>query len=188
MTTQQVIAMTGVYSVVLAVVVYFTRPTARRLAGAVAGGAAVGVMALGAIRLGESLDLWRVPFASTPGFLPLLYLALAVSCVPIYLVTWRVARRFGRRGLAVFLAAVAVVGPIRDYRVAATYPEWMVIAPGVAPVFGIAVTYVGVVGLGHAVMRLVVGPARGSRLARWPWEAEPSAAADPARDIGSGSS
>jgi len=30
--------------------------------------------------------------------------------------------------------------------------------------------YVGGFAAGHGVMRLVAGPARGSRLARWPWE------------------
>jgi len=44
----------------------------------------------------------------------------------------------------------------------------MVFAQGVAPILADAATYVAIVALGHAVMRFVSGPARGSRLARQP--------------------
>ena len=88
----------------------------------------------------------------------------------IYLITWRVARRFGWRGLAVFIGAVVVIGPPRDYLIAAMFPEWMVFAPGVAPVLADAATYVCMVALGYAAMRLVAGPAR-DRLAGRSWEA-----------------
>ncbi len=55
MTTQQLIVGTVVYSVALAVVVYLTRPTGRRFAGALAGAAFVGGLALRAlIPLGEA--------------------------------------------------------------------------------------------------------------------------------------
>jgi hypothetical protein len=163
MTTQQIIAMTCAYSVALAAAIYFTRATSRRVMGALAGGAAVGCMGLGAITLGEALGLWRVPLPSTPGLLALFYLGFVISCSPFYLITWRVAVRFGWRGLAVCLIVAAVIGPPRDYLIAAKYPEWMVFAPGVAPVFADAATYVGMVALGHAVMRLVAGPARAAR-------------------------
>lgn len=80
------------------------------------------------------------------------------------------ARRFGWRGLAVFLSAVAILGPPRDYLVAAKFPEWIVFAPGLAPVLAVSATYVTMVALGHGVMRLVAGPAGGDRLVRRPWE------------------
>lgn len=160
--------MTGAYSLALVAVVYFTRATSRRVVGALAGGATGGLIGLGTIALCEAIGWWRVPFASTPYFLLLLYLGLAISCSPIYLITWRLARRFGWRGLAVSLGAVAVIGPPRDYLIAAKYPEWMVFAPGVAPILADAATYVGIVALGHAVMRIVAGPAREDRFARRP--------------------
>jgi hypothetical protein len=160
MTTQQIIVVLFAYSIALAAAVYFTRPTWRRAAGAVAGGAAAGWVLLGAIALGNAQGWWRVPIPATPGALALFYLAGAISCSPIYLITWRVALRFGWRGLAVCLIFAAIIGPPRDYLIAAMYPEWMVFAPGVAPVFADAATYFGFVGLGHAVMRLVAGPAR----------------------------
>ena len=168
MTTQELLLMTGLYLAALVAVTYFTRATARRVAGALVGGAAAALMALRVIALCEALGWWRVPFASTSYFLPLLYLGLAISLTPIYLVTWRLARRFGWRGLAVFVGIVAVVGPPRDYLYAATFPRWMVFSPGIAPILADSATYVGAVVVGHAVMRLVAGPARADRLAREP--------------------
>jgi hypothetical protein len=171
MTPLQIIVVTCAYLVELVAVVYFTRATTRRILGAFVGGAAVGCFGMGAIVLGNASGLWRVPITWTPYFLTLFYLGLAISFSPIYLITWRVARRFGWRGLAVFIGAVAVIGPPRDYLIAATFPEWMVFAPGVAPIVADAATYVGIVALGHAVMRLIAGPAREDRLARRPWTA-----------------
>ena len=166
MTTQQILLMDCLYLAFLGAVIYFTRATARRIAGALAGGAAAGLLALGAIALGEAQGWWRVPSGSTPYFRLQLYLGLAISMAPTYLIIWRVARRFGWRGLAVFVGIVAVIGPPRDYWYATTFPKWMVFAPGIAPILADSVTYVGVVVVGHAVMRLVAGPARADRLAR----------------------
>src|SRR5262245_28342309 len=107
----------------------------------------------------------------------LLVLATTVSTVPIFLVTWRIARRFGWRGPAVIFAAAAVIGPPREFAVEARFLEWITYTPGVATVLAIAAVYVGGFAAGHGVMRLLAGPARGSRLARWSWEAaEPGTA------------
>jgi len=51
------------------------------------------------------------------------------------------------------------------------FPKWMVFAPGVAPILADGATYAGMVVLGHAVMRLIAGPASDDRLARLPREA-----------------
>ena len=40
----------------------------------------------------------------------------------------------------------------------------MVFAPGVAPIIADAATYVGIVAIGHVMMRLVAGPSREDRL------------------------
>ena len=166
MTTLQVLIWTSAYLIELVAVVYFTRANTRRVMGALVGGAAAGLFGMGAIALFQGLGLWRIPFASTLYFLPLFYLGLSISLTPIYLVTWRLARRFGLRGLAVFVSIVAVIGPPRDYLIAATFPKSMVFASGIAPVLADAGTYVGMVVLGHAAMRLIAGPAREDRLAR----------------------
>jgi hypothetical protein len=169
MTTQQVVWMTLAYLVAFVAVAYFTRATRRRVLGALLGGAVVGAMLLGVIELGNALQWWRVPLGSRPSFPALLYVGGAISCSPIYLVTWRVARRYGGRGLAVCLLMAAIFGPPRDYLFAAIYPEWIVFAPGVTPVLAVSATYVALVALGHGVMRLAAGPARLDSLAARPW-------------------
>lgn len=157
--TQPLVLLTGAYFVELLAIIYFTRATARRVVGALAGGVSVAVMALGMIAFCQAVGWWRIPFASTPSMVALLGVGLVISCSPIYLVTWRIARRFRWRGLAVLLGVVTVIGPPRDYLIAAKYPEWMVFSPGVAPILADAVAYVGIVVVGHAVMCLVAGPA-----------------------------
>jgi hypothetical protein len=168
MTPPQIILWTSAYLILLVAVVYFTRATTRRVVGALAGGAVAAWAGIGAIALSESLGWWWVPYAPTTYFLALFYFGLSISLTPIYLVTWRLARRFGWRGLAVFIGIVAVIGPPRDYLYAAMFPKWMVFAPGVAPILADGATYAGIVIVGHAVMRLVAGPAREDRLARHP--------------------
>ena len=158
--------MTGLYLAALVVVTYFTRATPRRVLGALAGGAAASLMALAVIALCQDLGWWRLPFVSTTYWVIALYVGLAISLTPIYLVTWRLARRFGWRGLAVFVGIVAVIGPPRDYLYAATFPKWMVFAPGLVPILADAATYVGIVVVGHAVMCLIAGLASQDGLAR----------------------
>jgi hypothetical protein len=170
-TTQQLHLFNGLYLALLVVVAFFTRATLRRVAGALAGGAAVGVAALGVVVLGERAGWWHMVIAWEPYFLTLLLVDFAVSCAAIHLVNWRIARRFGWRGLAVVVAVFVVLGPVRDYQYMARFPEWGAYAPGVAPVLAISATYALIVLLGQPVMRLVAGPARGSPLARRPWEA-----------------
>jgi hypothetical protein len=171
MTTQQLIWMTCGYSVAFVAVAYFARATACRAFEALVGGAVAGGLFFGMQFLGMTIGWWRDLLPSAPALLALLYVSTAISLAPIYLVTWRVARRFGRGGLAMCLIAAAVIGPPRDYLIAAVRPEWIVFAPGPAPVLAVSATYVGVVALGHAVMRWIAGPAARDWLARLPQEA-----------------
>ena len=138
-------------------VAHMTRARVRRIAGALCGGAVCGVAALLAIALGETQGWWRVPKVGSLYFRLLLWLGSSVSCTPAYLITWRVARRFGGRGLAMFALAAAVIGPPRDYQVAAMFPDWIALSPGIAPVLAVATFYALMVVVGHAVMRTVSG-------------------------------
>jgi hypothetical protein len=177
MTTLQFHLFNCFYLAVLVAVAFFTRATARRIAGALAGGATFGVVALGIIAIGEEVGWWHMAITREPYFVTLLLVGFAL-CAFIYLITWRIARRFGWRGLAVVVVVAAVIGPPRDYWYMARFPEWGAYGPGIAPVLAIAATYATMVLLGHGVMRLVAGPARADRLARRFWEpVEPSAAA-----------
>jgi hypothetical protein len=166
MTTSQLILMTSLYLAAFAGVAYLTRAKMPRIAGALCGGAVFGAVALLGIALGETQRWWRVPKAGSSHFQLLLWLCFAVSCAPVYLITWRVARRFGGRGLAVFALAAAVIGPPRDYGIAAMFPDWIVFSPGIAPVLAVATIYALLVVVGHAVMRFAAGPAQDDSLAR----------------------
>jgi hypothetical protein len=155
-------------------VALFTRATRRRVAGAVAGGAVFGVVALLLIALGERVGWWHFVIEWKPYFLTLLWLDFAV-CAYVYLITWRIARRFGWHGLAVVVALAAVIGPPRDRWYMERFPEWGAYGPGIAPTLAVAAIYIIMIVLGHTVMWLVAGPAGADRLARRPWEAAPPA-------------
>jgi len=176
-TTQQLHLFNGLAIVLLVVVGLLTRATARRIAGALAGGAAAGGVVLGSAALGEEAGWWHFAITWEPYFLALLWLNCTLPAFP-FLITWRVARRFGWRGLAVAVAVAAVIGPPRDYWYLRRFPEWGAYAPGLAPVLAISATYILFLLVGHGAMRLVAGPARGSPLARRPWEAAEPAAAE----------
>jgi hypothetical protein len=169
MTTQQIHLFNGMYLIVLIVVAVLTRATARRIAGALTGAGAAGVVALGVIVLGEKVGWWHMAITWEPYFLTLVWIDFALAAF-IFLITWRIARRFGWRGLAVVLVVAAVLGPVRDYRYMQRFPEWGAYAPGIAPILAISATYILLGTVGHGLMRLVAGPARNDPLARRPWE------------------
>ena len=170
MTAQQVAWITLAYAVELAGVIYFTRAGPRRVGGAIAGGLAGGLFFIGMVALGETLGWWhwQYPVPFTVGFAVLGYGGTVVSLVPLYLISWRVARRFGWSGLALAVAFVAVVGPPRDFVMAAYLPEWGRFSPGAVPVIADAATYAACLVVGHGVMRRLAGPAKDDRLARQP--------------------
>ncbi len=169
MSTQQIIWMTSAYAAALIAIVYFTRPVLRRFLGALAGGAAAGLLLMEIVALGEMIGWWQWHFkGSSTAFMILLVAGCTVPWVPVFMVTWRVARRFGWRGLALFLGLAGVVGPPRDYLVAMHFTEWGGFASGCAPVIADAMAYVVCVTAGHAVMRIIAGPAKADPLARTP--------------------
>jgi hypothetical protein len=168
-TKQQLYLFICLYLVILAVVAVLTRATPRRIAGALVGAAVAGVAGLGIVATGERAGWWHMVIPWEPYFLTLMCIAM-IPCGFIFLITWRIARRFGRRGLAVVVLVVAVLGPVRDYLYMAAFPQWGSYAPGLAPVFATSMVYVTLGFLGHGMMRLIAGPAAADRLARRPWE------------------
>jgi len=168
-TKQQLYLFGCLYLVILAVVAVLTRATPRRIAGALVGGAVDGVALLGVAVICEKAGWWHMAITWEPYFLTLAWIS-TIPCGFVFLITWRIARRFGGRGLAVVAAVAAVLGPVRDHAYMATFPEWGAYAPGLAPVFAISAAYL-ILGIsGHGAMRLVAGPATADRLARRPWE------------------
>jgi len=103
-----------------------------------------------------------------PYMLALLLVNVAL-CAYAPLITWRIARRFGWRGLIIVGSGAAIIGPPRDYWYMSRFPEWGYYAPGFAPVIAISVAYVTLLVVSHGVMWLVAGPARNDPLARKAW-------------------
>jgi hypothetical protein len=169
MTTQQLLLLaTCVYLAAMVVTVYFTRATARRLVGALAGGGAVAIVGVGVELLCQTLGFWRYPSTDSRYGPPLMYPLIVLVFAILALLGWRVTRQFGWRGQAVFFALVTVVGTLRDYLVAGEALGFIALAPGLLTVLVDAACWGGLTALAQAVMRLVAGPAGGDHLARRP--------------------
>ncbi len=126
---------------------------------------------MGIIALGERIPLWHMAIHWEPSYLTLMCIDFAL-CGFIYLITWRIARRFGWRGFVVVTVIAAVLGPVRDYAYMRRFPEWGYYEPGIAPMAAVSVLYILLIVVGHGVMRLIAGPAGFDQLARRPWERE----------------
>jgi hypothetical protein len=83
----------------------------------------------------------------------------------IALVLWRVARRYGWPGIGVALGVIAVLFPVRDFRVATT-TQVIEFGEGFTPWLADGVAALVVVATGVLVMRVVAGPAGRDALAR----------------------
>jgi hypothetical protein len=170
MTEQQLYAFNCLYLVFTATVAVLTRATPRRIVGALVGAAVCGPPMYGIVSFAERVGWWHFAITSKPYFLAIMWIGVVLWAF-VFLLTWRIARRFGGRSLAVLLVVVAVLGPIRDSWFMARFPEWGSYAPGIVPMLAISAAYVLLGILGHGTMRLVAGPAAADVLARWPWKA-----------------
>jgi hypothetical protein len=157
-----------VYAGAFIFVVYLTRAVSRRVVGSLFGGGIAGLLLVEIIVLGEVIGWWhwQFEFASYACFPVLLYVCCSVSCAPIYLITWRVARRFSWWGLTVVFGGAVLIGLLRDYLIARHFPEWGGFASGAAPTIAVAITYIVFLMVGHAAMQFTAGPAENDRLAR----------------------
>jgi hypothetical protein len=166
---QQLYGLICMYLVLTAAVAVLTRATPRRIVGALAGAAVCGPVAFGIVVFAERAGWWHIAITRDPYFLMLLWVNV-VLCAFVFLLTWRIARRFSGWGLAGLMVISAVLGPFRDSWFMARFPDWGSYAPGIAPMLAISAAYVLLGSLGHSTMRLVAGPATADRLARRPWE------------------
>jgi hypothetical protein len=164
MTTTQLLLLTAFYFALMIAVIYFTRAKTRRLIGAVTAGVVFAFVGLFGFMLGETQRWWQMPKAGVSYFYPLFWLGLAVSCVPTYLMLWRIVRRFGTRGLVICILVTTIIGPPRDYWIVSMFPAWMTFSPGIAPILADAAIYTLLIVVGYAVMRIVAGPAQSDSL------------------------
>ena len=166
--TQILILAWCVYGSLLVAAIYFTRATTRRALGALAGGGAVALVGAGVEALAHARGWWRYTSGDTPIGPLAVYPLVVVAFALLALIGWRVLRRFGSRGLTVFLGILAVVGTLRDYLIAGSLMGLVVFAPGVTLAIIDALLWAGLTALAITVMRAVSGPSRDDRLARRP--------------------
>src|SRR4029077_8745136 len=94
-----------------------------------------------------------------------IYPLLVVAFAFLALIGWRATRRFGGRGLKVFLGILAVVVARRVYLIAGSLLGLIVFAPGVVLAIIDAFLWAGLTALSIAVLRAVTGPAGDDGLA-----------------------
>ena len=82
------------------------------------------------------------------------------------LVSWRVARRFGWAGVAVFIVAMSANLTVRDRMYWDVYMHMMTVSWGIQALLADTALFGLGLMLGHAVMRIVAGPAKGDGLSR----------------------
>jgi|SRR5215469_16187031 len=152
-------------------VIYFTKASLRRVGAALLGGVAGGLLNVVADLLAYSLGLWH--YASThPAYASLwFYVTAALGYGAVAsLIGWRIDRRFGGRGVLIFLACMVAYGLLRDFLGTAAANasgfHLLVLTPGPLTVLADALCWVGCVGIALLVMRLFAGPATADRLAR----------------------
>jgi hypothetical protein len=154
---------------ILAGAIYLTRAPVRRVGGALAGGV-----------LFTSVYLWVNQFASSMGWRRSIYSSVrdpmallpkwillchgTCSFAVLILIGWRVGRRFGWKGQALFTIAIAIFGTSWDRLLGVAYG--MVTVPGALPYAADGATW----GLGTifalGLMRIVAGPPEMDRLAK----------------------
>jgi hypothetical protein len=147
---------------------YFTRATPQRVAGALLGGLGFGAANLIWDIVAFHTGWWHYPFTAAPYATLPLYLADGLFYgAAVGLIGWRVIRRFGLRGLLVFLALFTLYGMVRDFGgAAATHDAYLIFGTGLVPALGDGASWLVDQALAQGLMRLVAGPAVSDPLAR----------------------
>ncbi len=144
---------------VLGTTIYMTRANATRIAGALAGSGVWAVL----------YWPWRLAFPDT-------WRSMSISGVPsalvflvaagtlLLLIAWRVARRYGWRGRAVFIIVMPIFLTIRGYGFSKFFDPTT--SSGIKRLTGDALFLVVSLALGELAMFYVAGPVRSDPLAR----------------------
>lgn len=146
---------------------YLTRAPRKRILAALAGALAYAVLNNMWDRVATSLGWWRFPFPNFWLETLLIYIPGGLVMGGAFgLVGWRVARRFGKRGLAGFLACWGLLGLVRDFSGAAVLQvgSLITLTPGIPTVIVDLLNYVTCAALAQIVIFSAGGPAKDSPL------------------------
>jgi hypothetical protein len=118
-------------SIVFSIVALVTRPTRRRLFGAICAIVVFTALSAPIDELGAKWNLWTCPTLHDPAHpSTIVYFGQATIFVgSIALIGWRVKRAFGIGGLVRFIVAVLVLGCIRDFAGASIFPDLLRFGP-----------------------------------------------------------
>jgi len=149
-----------------AIVAFVTRATPRRVLGALVAAIPVIPLVMFFDAIAARLGWWHYPSVTT-GNAPLAWhIAAAVWYgAALGLVGWRVIRRFGTRGLVVFVPAFALFGLTRDYLYSIT-TGLIVFGKGPVPLLADWTAYALTAALVQLLMYRTAGPPRSDPLAR----------------------
>ncbi|MBC8164815.1 MAG: protein kinase, partial [Bryobacteraceae bacterium] len=153
------------------VAAYLTRATSLRAMGALAGGTVYGLGWLLKLKIGSGMGWWRSRFSETSDPMglfahPVGLLIFILGGAAIFLIFWRVSRRFGWPWQLVLIVGVAAGQAIRERIWFDAFMQVMAASPGIGPLAGDAALLVAALGLGYVMMRLIAGPAAKDPLAR----------------------
>lgn len=129
--TRLLIVATCVYASVLVGALRVLRPGARGTLGALAGGVAAALVGVAIEAVAHRRGFWHYT-SDTPVGPALIHPLNVIVFAIIALIAWRIGRRFGVRGQAIFVAAVAIVSPSGDYVAAVRWLGMIEIGPSVS--------------------------------------------------------
>jgi hypothetical protein len=164
--TKLLIVAICVYACVLLGAVRVLRPGARRTVGALAGGVAAALVGVVIEAVAHQQGFWRYTESDTSVGPALIHPFNVIIFALIALIAWRIGRRFGVRGQAIYVGAVAIISPPGDYVVAVQWFGMIKIGPSVSLEL-IALMDIAAWGIlstvALAVMQMVAGPVEGRR-------------------------
>ena len=148
---------------------YFTRASARRIAGALVGVAAYGVLNYVWDQAAFLYGWWSYPAWLGTGRAPLTLYALAgIAGGACSLIGWRIVRRWGWKGFVGYLLFWAVYAVVHDYGGSKAFAssQLMVFGPGLTPIIADMLWFVTGNAAPLLAIRIVGGPANADPLAR----------------------
>jgi len=98
------------------IVIYFTKPNRQRLFGALVAGIAFGVLNILADILAYNFGWWQYRDSINISYAPIYFyiLPILIFGCSLSLIGWRIAKKYGKRGLILFIAFLTLFGSIRD--------------------------------------------------------------------------
>jgi hypothetical protein len=164
--TQFAFMTVGICSLLLLIVIWFTRPGLRRLAGALTGGLVFSALNVACDIIGYYAGWWHYLFTEDT-HAPWLVYAGAGSFygVAVALIGWRINRRFKVRGLIIFLFLLSMFGAIRDFAYA-SLTHLLAFGHGIVPIIADWSAWATLFLVTQLVMRSIAGPANTDQLAR----------------------